>query len=275
MSTQKVKPLRVAAVQMTSTEDWQKNLEKSLRWIEKAADQGAKLICFPENFLLLSEHRSQLESFSKDYLSKALEALKAKSRNHSIGILAGSLPVHSSSSQKLLNQSQLIDTQGNVIANYSKIHLFDIQLVGDRSYRESDTYARGHRVVCPSFQGVSMGLSICYDLRFPELYRKLSVKGAQVLLIPSAFTVPTGKAHWEVLTRARAIENQCFVIAPAQVGKNTNRRKTFGHTCLIDPWGSVMAEKKTSEGLIIADLKLSQLAKIRKTLPALKHRLLK
>ncbi len=270
-----VKSPCVAAIQMTSTPHWRKNLEKSTIWVEKSAKKKAQLVCFPENFLLISEQKAEIDSFVQNHRADCLAQLKKAARINKIWILCGSIPNAIIGSQKFLNESILIHSNGKIVSRYSKIHLFNVNLVGDRAYRESDQYRAGKKTVVAKTPLGKLGMSICYDLRFPELYRQLSRKGASLLTVPSAFTVPTGRAHWDILTRARAIENQCYVIAPAQIGQNTPTRKTWGHTRIIDPWGKIIAEKVRGQGIVIARIQPKRLNRIRKTIPALKHRLLK
>ena len=261
--------LRVAAIQLNSTPDIILNLKKSEDLFRKAAIQGAQLIALPENFSLMAESREAILRSARS--PGALDSMRTLARKYRVWCLAGSIAVPAGRNH-VTNSSFLIDPQGKLRARYDKIHLFDTNVAGDRAYKESETVRAGREVVAPKIGPVRIGMTICYDLRFPELYRALSKKGAELLLIPSAFTARTGETHWDCLTRARAIENLCYVIAPAQTGTHYSGRKTWGHTRIIGPWGEVLSEVSQGEGIALADLDFDKLKQIRREFPNLKHR---
>lgn len=262
----------VAALQLSATPDRGANLRRALALTEQAAAAGATLIATPENTDAIApatERLAAAESLDGPLVTRWRE----QAQQLGVWILLGSFGERVAGEARVHNTSVLIDAQGELAAVYRKIHLFDATLPDAPPYRESEHVIPGRdTVVAPSTVG-TLGLSICYDLRFPELYRLLASQGADVLAVPSAFTVPTGQAHWEVLLRARAIENLCFVVAPAQVGTHFLGRQSFGHSLIIDPWGTVLARADgREEGYIIArlDREAQQLA--RTHLPALDHR---
>lgn len=259
---------------MTSTRDPSTNLAEIMDRMEEAAGRSCDLVAFPENALLISDDKKAATRFAMADADNALQLIRAAAKHHRIWVLLGSLPRKVRGTKKLHNTSVLIDQNGKIQAEYSKIHLFDVHVLGDRSYRESEQFTPGKTGRLASTPLGKLGMSICYDLRFPELYRAYSAKGATILSIPSAFTFPTGRAHWDALTRARAIENQCFVIAPAQSGTHESGRKTYGHSRIVSPWGEILAEKKSGKGLVIAELSQLKLQRVRKHLPSLRHRLL-
>ncbi|CAN5147625.1 carbon-nitrogen hydrolase family protein [soil metagenome] len=264
--------LKAAAIQLNSQPDVEKSLKKAQTLVEKAAGNGAKLICLPENFAFMGDEGEKLNQADK--IAKAVEKrLPEWAVTFGVTLLGGGYPV-SAGKGKIFNRSVLILPDGSVAATYDKIHLFDVEVSDREKYRESATVQGGktEAVVYKDEELPAIGFSICYDVRFPELYRKLVERGAEILTVPSAFTRPTGEAHWEVLLRARAIENSAFVIAPAQTGKHGNKRLTWGHSIIIDPWGKVLEDAGTKPGYILADIDLNQLEDIRRKLPSLMHR---
>jgi predicted amidohydrolase len=268
--------MRVAAIQMNSGPDPDKNLNEAFRLLQAAIEKEVELIAFPENFSLFTNN-------SEDYLEGAqtlrgltISTLQEWAADYEVAILAGSLPLVSrASTKKVTNTSVLISEDGEVLAKYDKIHLFDVLVNGESKYQESDDVLAGKKVVTAKTRWGKMGLSVCYDLRFPELYRQQSKAGAEVLFIPSAFTRATGRAHWDVLTRARAIENLAYVIAPAQTGSPYPGRETHGHTRIVDPWGKVIAERPAGPGVVWARLDFAALKKIRTDFPVLQSRKLR
>lgn len=265
---------KVAAIQLNSQPDTEKSLEEAHKWVSEAAKNGASLICLPENFAFLGDERQKLEQ--SDKIASLVESSLPKwAREFGIPILGGGYP-KTAGNGKIYNRSILVELSGDIVACYDKIHLFDVDISEDETWRESATVQHGDAkaVVYKSESLPKIGLSICYDIRFPELYRIMAAKGVEVITVPSAFTIPTGKAHWEVLLRARAIENSAFVIAPAQTGKHGKKRETFGHSLVIDPWGKILADAGTNPGVIYADIDLDNLRDVRKKLPSLKHRVL-
>jgi deaminated glutathione amidase len=259
-----------AAIQLTSTSDVAHNLQRARYWIARAAEAGARLVALPENFACMREEGSTNPA-AGPLDGPLLDFLRDCAKQHGVVVAGGTLPERGPDDPRPHNTSLVIDADGTLRAVYRKIHLFDIDLP-DVRLRESDAVAPGHEIVVAETAIGSLGLSVCYDVRFPELYRELVARGAQVLLVPSAFTVPTGSDHWEVLLRARAIENQCFVIASAQYGQHSARRRSYGRSLIVDPWGLVLARAADGEGLALADLDFERLEDVRRRLPALGHR---
>jgi predicted amidohydrolase len=261
----------VAAVQMTSTTDRARNLETAIRLIDEAADLGARLIGLPENFSYMGPQEGILEG-AETLEGPTLAAVRAAAKRRGVYVIAGSIAEKVADPRKTANTSALIGDDGALLAAYRKIHLFDVNIPDGARYAESEVVAPGDQVIIAPTPLGRIGLSICYDLRFPELYRKLAGFGAQLISIPAAFTLFTGKDHWEVLLRARAIENLAYVMAPAQVGNHSAKRQTFGNAMVIDPWGVVLARCPDGEGVCVAPFSRARLERVRQELPALKHR---
>ena len=261
----------LAAVQMTSTEDRARTLDAALRRVGEAADQGARLVGLPENFAYMGPEDGRLAG-AETIEGPTLSAVREVARQRRVFVLAGSIAERVGDPRRTANTSALIADDGAVLAIYRKIHLFDVSIPDGTRYAESEGVLAGSQVVVAPTALGRIGMSICYDLRFPELYRQLSTLGAELLTIPSAFTLYTGKDHWEVLVRARAVENLCYVLAPAQVGKHGPRRETFGHAMVVDPWGTVLARCADGEGVCVAPFRRERLERVRRELPALKHR---
>ena len=265
--------LHVAAVQLTSTTDVDGNLERSLALTRDAADRGARLIVLPENFgLFPGNDTDKLPHAQAVDDGPFTLPFRALARERALFILLGSIPERGPDDQRTYNTSVLIGPRGETVASYRKIHLFDVELQGGLTYRESAAVAPGDQPVVADVDGWPVGLSVCYDLRFPELYRRLSVSGARILTVPAAFTQHTGKDHWEPLLRARAIENLSFVIAAGQWGQHGPRRFTWGKSMLIDPWGTVIAKASEGEGVIDGFFEPALQDRIRGEIPALSHR---
>ena len=263
--------MRTACVQLRSGDDVAENARAASALIREAAKAGAKFVATPENTgLMAPDGGAKLEKTFAEKDDPALPVFKALANELDIWLLVGSLAIRTSAA-KTANRSFLIGPDGRVIVRYDKIHLFDVSLPSGESYRESNTVEAGEEAVAVSLPWGRIGLSVCYDLRFPQLYRSLAKAGAEILTVPSAFTETTGKAHWHVLLRARAIENSCFVMAPAQGGTHANGRKTYGHSLIVGPWGDVLAEAGTEPGVIMAELDLDEVADVRGRLPALQH----
>jgi len=261
----------VAAAQMTSTADRARNVDTALRLVGEAADLGAKLVGLPENFAFMGPEEQRLAG-AETLEGPTLAALREVAARRRIFVVAGSIAERVSDPKKTANTSVLIADDGSIVAAYRKIHLFDVSIPDGARYAESEVVVPGDMaIVAPTSLG-RIGLTICYDLRFPELYRKLAGFGAQLITIPAAFTLFTGKDHWEVLVRARAIENLAYVIAPAQVGRHSASRQTFGNAMVVDPWGVVLARCADGEGVCVAPFSRTRLEKVRQELPALKHR---
>ena len=262
---------RAACVQLRSSDDVDENVRTASALIREAKSRGAQFIATPENTTLMApDGGAKLEKSFDEARDPALPAFRALAEELGIWLLIGSLAIKTSDT-KTANRSFLIDPKGRIVARYSKIHLFDVDLPSGEKYRESNTVAGGDRAVVADLPWGMAGLSICYDLRFPHLYRALAKKGAQFLTVPSAFTETTGKAHWHVLLRARAIENGAYVIAPAQGGTHANGRKTYGHSLIVSPWGEILAEGGTDPGVILTDIDLDQVMDARQRIPSLLH----
>ena len=262
---------RAACVQLRSSDDVAENVRTASEFIREARAKGAAFIATPENTTLMApDGGAKLErSFAEDK-DPALPQFRALAEELGIWLLIGSLAIKVSDT-KTANRSFLIDPKGRVTARYDKIHLFDVDLPSGEKYRESNTVAGGDQAVTTELPWGHIGLTICYDLRFPQLYRALAKRGAFALTVPSAFTETTGKAHWHVLLRARAIENGAFVIAPAQGGTHANGRKTYGHSLIIAPWGEILAEGGTEPGVTLADIDPAAAADARARIPNLQH----
>ncbi len=258
--------------QINATEKVEKNLQQALELAETAREAGCSLIAFPENFLLRGDGDT-IRARGGAAAEKGLGQLKQKAQEVGINILAGSIPEPEEETNGFYNTAYFINSGGEISAFYRKIHLFDIELEEELKLREADYLKPGEDVTVVDFDGFNCGVGICYDLRFPELFRRLSESGVGVIFVPASFTAQTGQAHWRPLLRARAIENQCYVIAPAQTGKNKiNDVVSHGHSLVVDPWGKVIAEKKRRPGLLTFTIKRSRIEKIRRQLPALQHR---
>jgi predicted amidohydrolase len=267
-----MKPYLAAAVQMTSVPDLQKNLQQAEELIDLAVRQGAELIGLPENFSFLGEECDKLRQ--AEAIAQASEKfLKTMARRFQVTILGGGFPVPVGNG-KVYNTALLVSPDGAELARYEKVHLFDVNLPDGNTYQESGTVLAGMRMppVYPDKDLGHLGLSVCYDVRFPELYRHLSQMGAEVLFVPAAFTAYTGKDHWQILLQARAVENTCYVIAPAQTGCHYAQRYTYGHAMVIDPWGTVLADAGEVPGVAIASIEPSRLDQVRRQMPSLHHR---
>jgi deaminated glutathione amidase len=267
-----VSRVSAAVVQMTSTADVERNLASAERLVEEAAGRGATFVGLPENFAYLKSEGEPVPA-PQTLDGPWVQRMAAAARRHRLTLLLGSLPerIESPEDRRIYNTSILLGPDGAVLASYRKIHLFDIELPGLDHLKESRSVAPGAETVVVDAGFAVVGLSICYDLRFPELYRDLAFRGAGVLAIPSAFTERTGKDHWEVLLRARAIENLAYVFAPAQVGIHGKGRSSHGHAMIVDPWGAVVAQVAEGEGVALAELDMERLERVRRELPALSH----
>ncbi len=267
--------MRAAVIQLTSLPDLDHNLERAAHWIARAAEAGAELIALPENLPFMREAESGPHPAAQSLDGPVVQLLRECAKRHAVVLAAGTIPeAIPDDEHRVFNTSVVIDADGSLCGVYRKIHLFDVELA-DASLRESSGVAAGSEVVVAETSLGPLGLSICYDLRFPELYRELVERGARVLLVPAAFTVPTGRDHWEVLLRARAIENQCFVLAAAQVGIHHASRRSYGRSMILDPWGVILATLPDREGYAVAELDLEEQDRIRERLPALSHRRLR
>lgn len=271
--------VKMSCAQMRSTPDKKANLAKMRELVRVAAKSGAKLVAFPENATILTDDSSEFEAAIEPQNGSTMQLFCRWAREERVWLLVGSLPLEPKRAVGArakrgiaTNSSVLFSDAGKLVARYDKIHLFDVNLSDDRRYAESEKIKAGQKPVVAKTPWGVLGLSICYDLRFPELYRRHSRRGASLISVPAAFTKVTGQAHWDLLTRARAVENQCFALCPAQTGKPHPGRETYGHSRIIDPWGRVLAEKRSGEGVITTTLDFAEMARVRRELPALKHR---
>ena len=266
--------MKVAAVQMTSGPDVAANLEQARELLEEAAVRGAALAALPENFSFMGLRDADKRAVAEgDGEGPAQEFLAATARTLRLWIVGGTVPLVAGADGRVAAASLVYNSDGERVARYDKIHLFDVDIPGRaESYRESAHVAPGSRAAVLDTPVGRLGLSVCYDVRFPELYRHLSAAGAQLLAVPSAFTGPTGRAHWETLLRARAIENLCYVVAPAQSGFHPSGRETYGDSMIVDYWGRVLQRVPRGRGCAVAEVDLARQAGVRDTFPALIHR---
>ena len=264
----------VAAIQMTSSHDVAENLASAAALLREAKDAGALVACLPENFSFIGlKDADKLQVAEADGNGPVQAFLSDTARRLKMWILGGTIVIRTKDSSRVANSSLLIDADGERVARYDKIHLFDVTIPGrNEQYRESNHVLRGRNPVIADTPVGKLGLSVCYDMRFPELYRELVSRGAEWLAMPAAFTVPTGQAHWETLLRARAIENLCYVVAPAQSGLHTSGRETYGDSLIVDYWGQVMSRLAKGTGVITADIDLASQAESRARFPALDNR---
>jgi predicted amidohydrolase len=264
--------MKTSCIQMTSGPDIEGNLQNAAALIREAAGQGATFIATPENTDYIRRYaREKLEISGDENTHAPIAFFVNLAAELNVWLLIGSLGIKISDTQ-LANRSHLFSPQGKLVSRYDKIHMFDVKLSRSEFYNESTEYKAGNRAVIADMDGVRLGLGICYDIRFPHLFRDLAKGGAQILSAPAAFTVPTGKAHWEILLRARAIETGSFVITPAQVGEHEGGRQTYGHSMIINPWGEIIAEADGDQPAIItAEIDLDEVTKARQAIPALTH----
>jgi nitrilase len=263
-----------AAVQMASSPNVEANLIEAERWVAKAAGLGASLVVLPENFALMGMAETDKLNVAEEEGSGPIQDfLAATAEKHQVWIVGGTIPLRAATEGRVRASALVFDDNGNRVGRYDKIHLFDVDVPGTgEQYRESSTIEPGDRALVLDTPFGRLGVAICYDLRFPELFRQMADSGMDVLAAPSAFTARTGAAHWDLLTRARAVENLCYVIASDQGGFHVNGRETYGHSMIVDPWGKIMSIQPTGAGVVTAQIDLDQLAKVRASFPVLKHR---
>ncbi|MDJ0623292.1 MAG: carbon-nitrogen hydrolase family protein [Desulfocapsaceae bacterium] len=261
--------MRIGAVQLNSQANKEQNLVQAEKLIDLLAHQGADLIVLPEHFNYVGPDEDKRAMSEELTDSPSLDRIRRKAVEHSVHIHSGTLLERAG--DRIHNTGVVFNPQGEIVARYRKIHLFDVEVPGGKKYLESAIVSPGEEVVTFTVGPVTIGLTTCYDLRFPELYRALAERGAQVILVPAAFTMQTGRDHWELLLRARAVENQCFVVAPNQYGSCPPKYLSYGRTMIIDPWGVVLAQASDEICTISADLDMKRLAHIRESFPALEH----
>ena len=265
--------VRVGLVQMTSTDDRAANLKAAAAFVAEAAERQASWVALPENFAYMRREGEPIDA-AQSLDGDIVQTLRELAQRHAVWLLGGTFAEKIPGDERLYNSSLLLSPDGEIVAHYRKIHLFDVDLgdAGGGAFCESRTFRAGEAPVLAETPFGPVGLSVCYDLRFPELYRRYADAGARFLCVPSAFAPATGRDHWEVLLRARAIENQAFVLAPAQSGRHNASRESYGRAMAVDPWGAVLATAADGPGLILADCDLAELERIRKAVPALAHR---
>ena len=261
----------VAALQMVSAPEVAANLDAAGRLIAAAAAAGARLVALPENFYLIGRHEGdKVKVRERDGSGPIQDFLAKAAKQHGVWIVGGTAPIETPEKDRILSACLVFDDAGRRVARYDKMHLFRFDGGGDERYDESRTLQPGAGAVALDSPFGRLALSICYDVRFPELYRGLGQ--FDVMFVPSAFTVPTGRAHWEILLRARAVENQAYVVAPAQGGLHPSGRRTYGHTLVVDPWGEVLAVRPEGEGVVLAEIDTDRIQEVRRSLPALLNR---
>ena len=265
---------RVAAVQMISTAFVKDNLSKLDAFFIKAREEGAELVVLPENFAFMGVHEADKLNIAEEVgQGEIQQTVSQLARHYDLWVIAGTIPVKASA-ERVKATCFVYDAKGATVARYDKIHLFDVRVSNQESHQESLTIEPGLPIVVVDTPVGRVGLSVCYDLRFPELYRAMEIQGAELFSIPSAFTAVTGVAHWEVLLRARAIENLCYVVAPNQGGQHASGRHTHGHSMIVDPWGKILAEQGQGAGLIVTDIDLKRLRQLRQQFPCNDHHVL-
>ncbi len=265
---------KIAAIQMASGTNVSANLIEVSRQILSAAQAGAKLIVLPENFAIMGlQDTDQVKIAENDGIGPIQDFLSEQAKKNKVWLIAGTIPLKSDDEDKIYAASLVYNDNGERVSRYDKIHLFDVHLEAtSETYKESETIDAGNQVIVVDTPFGKIGLAICYDLRFPELFRQLALQDAEIIVLPAAFTAITGKAHWEVLLRARAIENLCYLVASAQGGYHVNGRETYGNSMIIDPWGVILDELPQGSGYVIADVDLENVKTIRRNFPALQHR---
>ena len=266
--------IKIAAIQMASGTNVSANLIEVSRQILSAAQAGAKLIVLPENFAIIGlDDADQVKIAEDDGVGPIQNFLSEQAKKNKVWLIAGTIPLKSSNEDKIYAASLVYNDNGERVSRYDKIHLFDVHLEAtSETYKESETIDAGNQAIVVDTPFGKIGLTICYDLRFPELFRQLILQGAEIIVLPAAFTAITGKAHWEVLLRARAIENLCYLVASAQGGYHVNGRETYGNSMIVDPWGTILDHLPQGSGYVIADVDIENVKTIRQNFPVLQHR---
>ncbi|MBP9721721.1 MAG: carbon-nitrogen hydrolase family protein [Gammaproteobacteria bacterium] len=268
--------LKVAVVQTNSQDNVKENLQSVSNLIQEAHELDCQLVLLPENFAFIGNEQQKLKIAETAGSGLIQDNVANLAKKHNLWILAGTIPIKSGSPEspenKVYAASMLYDNQGAMVCRYDKIHLFDVSISNQEAYCESNTTLAGNSPKIYKAPFATIGFSVCYDVRFPELYRTYSAANVDILTVPSAFVYETGKAHWEVLNRARAIENQSFVLAANQCGKHPENRRSYGHSMIINPWGEIMSREENKPGVITATLDLKAMHKLRKSFPVINHR---
>lgn len=263
---------KAACIQLNSDNQMRRNIASAEKWLRQAQREGAALVALPENAVMMAKDKEEAKAYAfSESEHPALQAFRKLAEELKLWILVGSLGIKIKDNEKYFNRSYLISDHGEIAAKYDKIHLFDVALTNGEQHKESSRIEPGKEAVVAKTPFAALGLTICYDLRFPQLFRSLAKKGAECITVPAAFTEYTGQAHWEVLLRARAIENGCYILAPAMTGTHPANRQTHGHSMIIDPWGKVLADAGKEEGVIVAEIDTDYVKEIRASLPSLTH----
>jgi len=272
--TRDVRKIKIAGIQMASGPNWNANMIESQRLIKLAANAGAKLIVLPENFAFLGLNETDKLAISEQLGAGPMQDfLAAQAAKNKVWLVGGTIPLETNNPKKIRAASMLYNDSGERVAHYDKTHLFDVHIIdSDERYVESETIEAGDQVVVADTPFGKLGLAVCYDLRFPELFRSMVDQGAELMVIPSAFTAITGKAHWEVLVRARAIENLCYVVAAGQGGYHINGRESYGDSMIVNPWGQILDRLANGSGYVIAEYDRDYLTSVRANFPVLEHR---
>ena len=263
--------MRASVCQLNSQGDYYENMRVAMDLLERSRNAGADLAVLPEVFTYRGD-RAHSRDYVESIPGRSTEALAAKARELGMWVLGGSIPEVSDDPERSYNTSVLFDRDGNQVALYRKIHLFDVDIAGKVTAKESERIRPGNEIVYADIEGHRFGLTICYDLRFPELFRSLALMGCEAIFLPAAFTLQTGRDHWDVLIRARAIENSCYMLASGLVGKHESGGETYGHSMIVDPWGTVVANMPDAVGIVTADLDFERQARIRQEIPVLANR---
>lgn len=273
MTNAAVNSVKIGIVQLCSSSKWQENLVQIEEYIKTAKSKGAELVLLPESALQMESFAGQKYELTREDIAKFIySSLSEFAKNNNIYLVTGTLPVASKDKKKPFARCYVFNNQGQEVCHYDKIHLFDVELEEGESYRESDTTSAGSKLRTFSYKGVKFALSVCYDLRFPEMYRLYQQQEAEVILVPSAFTYKTGLVHWELLLKARAVENQCFVLAANQTGIHDNGRRTYGYSMAIGPWGDILASLEEQSELLVVELDMSRIKALNNSFPVHKHR---
>jgi deaminated glutathione amidase len=262
---------KIAAIQMCSSSDLNENLKTAERLLVEAKNKGAQMVLLPEMFSLIDADKAKISIKEPLGSGKIQDFLAYQANRQKLWIVGGTIPIAAKSESKIQAACLVYDDNGNIVVCYNKIHLFDVSISAHEIYRESDLVEAGNQAIVFDSPFGRIGLAVCYDIRFPELFRHLFQQGAEIFMVPAAFTMKTGQAHWELLARARAVENFCYFVGACQGGTHSTGRKTFGHSMIIDPWGDIQAKLADGVGVITADIDLAYLKNIRKDIPVHKH----